>query len=233
MKYARKKVTLSVKGRVLKDIYAIAWDQDGVIADTQRIHAAVESEICKEFGIVIAPHEISRRFSGMNTKEVFRTILAEGGKPQNQKKLEELLEKKWEYMLHSAEEITPMPGAQRLVREFYEKGIIQSVASSSRRMFIYNVQTKLRLLSYFEYIVAGEEVKAGKPAPDIFLRAASAMGIFPANCLVIEDAVAGVQAAQAAGMPVIFLGEPPQEIQPDAVIQSLEEINIGEVEEIE
>ncbi|CAI7879767.1 unnamed protein product [Closterium sp. NIES-54] len=105
----------------------------------------------------------------------------------------------------------PLPGAQRLLSHLTAAHVPLALASSSPRGII---STKLALQpgwqEMFAVTVAGEEVARGKPAPDIFLRAAELMGAKPSECLVFEDAPAGVQAARAAGMHVVAVPSLPQ-----------------------
>lgn len=223
-------VHLAVNGKRFPGIKGIAWDKDGVIDNSQRNHATVEAALCKELGVMINPTEISRRFSGMNTKEVFRIILAEGEVHLTSSELDDLLERKWAQILTSSEPIVQIPGSVELIQLFYSNGILQTVASSSRRAFIEKCLKALEVERYFVATVAGEEVSKGKPAPDIFLKASKLMNVHPENCLVIEDGVSGVIAAQAAGMRVIFLGTPRDDIRPDAFISSLDQITIEEIE---
>lgn len=102
-----------------------------------------------------------------------------------------------------ADNFVPMPGLIPLVNSLSENGYTLAVASSSIRPKIDIVLNKLDLIEKFRIIVSGEEIKHGKPAPDIFLRAAEKTGIEPVRSLVLEDATNGVLAAKAAGMFVI------------------------------
>jgi beta-phosphoglucomutase len=93
-----------------------------------------------------------------------------------------------------------LPGAEELMRGLHEAGFAQALASSTPLVNIQLIDELLRLNRYLSVLVSGETVAHGKPAPDIFLKAARELGVSPGESLVIEDAVAGVQAARAAGM---------------------------------
>ncbi|XP_024394974.1 bifunctional riboflavin kinase/FMN phosphatase isoform X2 [Physcomitrium patens] len=109
----------------------------------------------------------------------------------------ELLQERWK-------NARTLPGAVRLIKHFYSHGIPMAIASSSPAR---NIKIKLchqeGWTEYFPVVVAGDMVENGKPAPDIFLEAASRLNVEPIKCLVIEDAPAGVLAAKAAGMQVV------------------------------
>ncbi|HEX4998233.1 MAG TPA: HAD-IA family hydrolase, partial [Terriglobia bacterium] len=104
-----------------------------------------------------------------------------------------------------------MPGARRLTDHLARHGVPQGVASSShRRDFELKMTLHREWFGAFQCIVLGDDpaVGRGKPAPDIFLTAAERMKVSPRNCLVFEDAPSGVEAARAAGMPVIAVPNP-------------------------
>ena len=105
----------------------------------------------------------------------------------------------------------PMPGARRLTGHLARHGVPQAVASSShRRDFELKITQHREWFACFQCVVLGDdpEVKRGKPAPDIFLAAAARIGAVPSECLVIEDAPSGVEAARAAGMSVVAVPNP-------------------------
>src|SRR5205085_6024475 len=101
------------------------------------------------------------------------------------------------------EKAAPLPGAIELLSELRAAGYPQALASSTPLKNIEVISQALGLNQYLDAFISGETVPRGKPAPDIFLKAAATLGIEPAHCLVIEDAVAGVQAAHAGGMKCI------------------------------
>src|SRR6185295_8265791 len=104
-----------------------------------------------------------------------------------------------------------MPGARRLTGHLAGHGIPQAVASSSHRHdFELKITHHREWFACFQCVVLGDdpEVKHGKPAPDIFLAAAARLGAMPSHCLVLEDAPSGVEAARAAGMPVVAVPNP-------------------------
>jgi pseudouridine 5'-phosphatase len=106
----------------------------------------------------------------------------------------------------------PMPGARELTRALAARGVRQALATSSgRRLFeLKTSRHREWFRSVFDAIVLGDDprIRHGKPAPDIFLLAASELGADPRSCLVVEDAPAGVTAAHAAGMQVLAIPDP-------------------------
>ena len=130
--------------------------------------------------------------------------------------------------------IVPMPGLISLVKSLKRYGYNLAIASSSIKSKIDIALEQLNIVKYFQVITSGEEVKHGKPAPDIFLKAAEDAGVNPNSCLVLEDASSGVSAAKAAGMRVIGvhngfvferLGVRQNLNMADLQVESLEEIS--------
>jgi HAD superfamily hydrolase (TIGR01509 family) len=105
-------------------------------------------------------------------------------------------------------EVLPMPGLERLMKELQERQIPWAVATSNRRAFATQILKQFGLWSACQSLTTGEEVQNGKPAPDIYLLAASRMGVLPEFCLALEDSVPGAQAAKAAGMVALAVPGP-------------------------
>jgi beta-phosphoglucomutase len=102
--------------------------------------------------------------------------------------------------------LAPLPGAAEWLRRLDEAGWRQAVASSAPRLNVDVVLRALGLERRFRALLAAEDVRAGKPAPDVFLAAASRLGVPAARCVVIEDAEAGIEAARRAGMRSVGIG---------------------------
>ncbi len=185
-------------------IKAVIFDMDGVISDTQKFHAEAESRLLKKHGITMKPEEITRRFAGVSDDEMFETIFSERNKPIPP--IEELLTDKWSAMYDLAKNVKPIAGSTDLIAELASRGYGIAVASSSPHRFIDYVLTNLKVDQYFTVRVSAEDVKNGKPAPDIFLLAAEKLNHKATECIVIEDANSGITAAKAAGMPAIAYG---------------------------
>jgi beta-phosphoglucomutase len=124
--------------------------------------------------------------------------------PMPPERIGAMADRKEEYyreFVHNA--ATPLPGAIDLLSALRDAGYCQALASSTPIKNIELVNELLGLDRYLSVLVSGESVAHGKPAPDVFLKAAAELGVEPAKCLVIEDAVAGVEAAHAGGIRCI------------------------------
>ncbi|MEK6846077.1 MAG: HAD family phosphatase [Nanoarchaeota archaeon] len=206
-------------------ITTIIWDLDGDLSDTQKLHAKVDSEILARFGVKISPEEITAKYAGVRAEEFFQKLL---DTKKAKYDLDALLKEKWRKMeTYAQQKVTPIPRAITLVQKLHQAGFKQAVASSSTTKYIQIVLKKLKITSFFEAVTSGEQVKHGKPSPDIFLLAAQRLNSPPECCLVIEDGRNGMLAAERAGMKCIGLVADVQQEYPTKIkVSSLKEMDL-------
>lgn len=188
----------------MKDVQAVIFDMDGVLTNTVELHYQTWKRLTAEEGIPFS-RQINEHLRGLSRSDSLKYLLGE--REISATKADELLERKNAYYLEKVAEINEddlAPGVHDLLAWLERNGIKRAVASSSKnsRVIIEN----LGITHYFNAIIDGNNVEAAKPAPDLFLFAAQALGVDPSHCIVIEDAAAGVEAAHRAGMRVIGLG---------------------------
>ncbi len=185
---------------------AVLWDFDGTIADTQILHAKTETETMKKYGIDISSEEITRRFAGVKLKVIFQTIFDENDVKAD---VQEACEAKWHLMDELVRGELPefMPGAKELLDKLYNADIKMALATSSIKNYVDFMVDALSIRNKFQFIITGDDVELGKPDPEIFIKAASMLGLENEKCLVIEDGNAGVLAAQNANMKCIAVGD--------------------------
>jgi beta-phosphoglucomutase family hydrolase len=189
---------------MMEKIKAAIFDMDGVISETEVIHARVESELLKKHGIDIRPDEITRLYAGLSDKEFLPKIFADNDKPMPD--FTQLVEEKWARIEDAAKgNVRAIPGTKDFLKLLKARGLPLALASASRMSFIGLVLDELKLRDMFDVVVSAEEVRNGKPAPDVFLLAAERLGISPEDCLVIEDAPNGMLAAKRAGIQCVGL----------------------------
>lgn len=176
----------------------IIFDCDGVLVDSEVIACRTDAEELTRVGFTITLDEVIARFTGVTGKEMYATLEAEHGLA-----LPAGFEDHVEGLVDAAleTELRAIDGVDDLLQSL---DLAVCVASASRPEAL---ARKLRLTALYDYfaphIFSAQMVARGKPAPDIFLHAAARMAAAPADCVVIEDSVAGVQAGVAAGMPVL------------------------------
>jgi HAD superfamily hydrolase (TIGR01509 family) len=197
---------------------AVIFDMDGVVSDTERLHVEAETVILARHAV---PLPAAGQYAGMPDAAFFRTVFAAHGR---QPDVEALIAEKWRVMAGTPDAgIRAMRGARQLIAALRRRGVALALASSSPRAFVERVLACLDLREAFAVTVSGGDVARGKPAPDIFLRAAERLGVPPAACVVIEDAVLGMRAARRAGMPCVgvMAGPHAAACPADLVVESL------------
>lgn len=188
----------------LKKISHIIYDLDGLLLDTESIHAKVNRELASRYGKVF-DKQIKTQITGRKSIDSATAIVQLLELPITG---EEYLQQRngMTYKLFPAAK--PMPGAVELTQHLYKHQIPQAVATSTTMTaFNLKISNHQEWFSFFELIIVGDDpgIKQGKPAPDIFLIVAQRWGASPENCLVFEDSPAGVKAAIAAGMSVVAI----------------------------
>jgi HAD superfamily hydrolase (TIGR01509 family) len=205
-----------------KTIQAILFDMDGVIADTQVAHSHVENETLKQKGIITTPEALLREFSGNTDRVLFRTMLSRAGLNSDEKAVDEMTELKKKLIddYFKIHKIQFIPGARELIQGFHALGFPMAIASSSPKHFIEFVVKELELASYFQALTSGHEVPKSKPDPAIFLLAAKKIDATPQHCLVLEDAIHGMNAAKSAGMFCLGLWDQPTSCPADHQVKT-------------
>lgn len=188
---------------------AFIFDMDGVIIDTEPVHAIIKQRVCRKYGIEL-PVEMFAQFVGRTSEDCF-TEIAEKFNFTERTGAELAKEKHQAYLQALSDgsiEIPVVPGIHALLERIKKAGYIIGLASSSATPMINTALTRLGIKEYFSVIVSGADLPKSKPDPAVYLLAAEKLGIEPADCIVIEDAKAGIDAAKAAGMYCIAYHNP-------------------------
>ncbi len=191
----------------LKKITHVIYDLDGLLLDTEPLYALIVQTIISRYGKV-CDRAIQAKLAGRNAWDSAQILVEMLALPIT---VQEYLQEREEFLDQLLPQAKPLPGAVRLTKHFYHHQIPQGVATSSaRRTFNLKTSHHQEWFALFDCLVVGDDpvLKRGKPAPDIFLLAAQRLGASPEQCLVFEDAPAGMTAALAAGMSVIVVPHP-------------------------
>ena len=211
---------------------AVIWDMDGVIADTAPYHFKAWQEVFRKRGVSFTEEDFRRNF-GLRNDTIIRDTL---GEQISQSEIDAIArEKEKTFRQVIGQNIKPLPGAVKMLKSLREHGFKMALASSAPIENIRLVTRGLGIDDYFHSIVTGRDVAEGKPSPQGFLLAAQKLGVEPKDCIVIEDAIAGVAAAKRAGMKCIAVTNThPREslAEADLTVDTLEEITAGDLEEL-
>jgi HAD superfamily hydrolase (TIGR01509 family) len=194
---------------------AVILDMDGTLLDTEPVAARAWFDAASELGIGFEP-TLPHRLIGRTFTDC-RALIAQAHDADYPV---DALMARWHAAYDAIVEregVALKPGAAELVDWLAAEGIARAVATSTRRARALVKLEHAALARHMHAIVGGDEVASGKPAPDIFLAAASRLGVVPARCVVIEDSAAGVAGAQAAGMAAIMV---PDLVAPDASLRA-------------
>jgi HAD superfamily hydrolase (TIGR01509 family) len=181
--------------------FGAIFDWDGVILDSSRPHEESWDRLARESGLFLPPGHFLKGF-GMKNEAIIPGIL---GWTRDEAEIRRLSLRKEEHYRDILRErnIEPLPGVPEFLRRLEEAGVSCVIGSSTHRL---NIETSLDLLGlrgFFRAIVSAEDVRHGKPDPEVFLLAAAAIDRPPAECIVFEDAPVGVEAALAGGMKAV------------------------------
>ncbi len=210
--------------------FGAIFDWDGVIIDSGKLHERSWHRLAGELGKTLTPDSFIRGF-GMKSAHIIEEIHRWAQEPAAIARLTERKEALYREIVGQSE-IAPLPGVVEWLDRLRQTGIPRAVASSTHRANIAAVLERIGLQNAFDAIVSAEDVDQGKPDPEVFLKAASRLGMAPARCVVFEDAHVGVEAAHAAGMKVVAVAttHPPGQLRAaDEVVRRLDELEIARV----
>ena len=178
---------------------AILWDLDGVLVDSGEYHYAAWKQTFDELGVRFSEEQFRMTF-GMNNTGILGMIY---GKKLLLEREQQISERKESLFREAVKgNALLLPGVENALKNFTAWNMKQAIASSAPPKNIEVLVQELQIGNYFDAIVSGYDIP-GKPDPAVFLKAAQQLGIGPEHCIVIEDAVAGVEAAKSAGMKCI------------------------------
>lgn len=209
------------------------FDWDGVLIDSSAYHEASWERLAKERGLPLPEGHFKRGF-GMKNEVVIPKVLQWGDQPELVQELSLRKEALYrEIILERG--ISTLPGAREWLEQLRENGIPCVIGSSTHRLNIEVTLQVLGLKDFFVSIVSAEDVSHGKPDPEVFLVAASRIDRPPAQCVVFEDALVGIEAAHRGGMKVVAVASTnPFEALKDAdiVVHRLDELSVPQLEKL-
>lgn len=215
------------------NLKAVVFDLDGVLTDSAKYHYQAWKMLADKLGIPF-DEEYNEKLKGVSRMESLELILQNGNAQDKytQEKKVAIATEKNEFYKQLLHQITPedvLPGIHDFLEQLKAVGIKTAVASVSHNAPF--ILERLELDKYFDYICDAAQVPRAKPFPDIFLSAAQNLGVEPANCIGVEDAQAGIQAINAAGMMSAGVGTESQMQEAKLILPSTAKLELGMLKE--
>lgn len=201
---------------------AFLFDLDGVIVDTAIYHYKAWKRLANELGFDI-DEEFNEKLKGISRIDSLMLILQHGNLTLSETEIQAFATKKNEWYLEYISQMTSediLPGVRAFFDDFKKYGIKCALGSASKNAPI--ILEKIGLLAYFDAIVDGNSVSKSKPDPEVFLLGAKLLGVENQQCVVFEDAIAGVAAAKSANMKAVGIGDASVLTNADIVIPTFE-----------
>lgn len=195
---------------------AVIFDLDGVLVSTDELHYQAWKRLAEEIGISGFNREDNVRQRGVSRMASLEVVLEKGDKEYSEEEKFELANRKNEYykeMLKEVDDSAVLPGAFDTLKMLQRNGIKTAVGSASKNAPL--ILERTGILPYIDEISCGIDVTKSKPDPEVFLVAAAKLKLSPEDCLVVEDAAAGIEAAKAGGMKSLGVGPFHQDLGAD------------------
>lgn len=191
----------------MKKYKGIIFDLDGVICCTDQYHERAWREMAEESGIYFDP-AVSNRLRGVSREESLEIILEHAGKVFSPEEKKKMAEKKNAIYIKLLDRMSPgdlEEDVRSTLEQLRNRGCLLAIGSSSKNTR--KILDKIGLDNYFDAVCDGNEITHSKPDPEVFLKAAGKIGLAVSECLVVEDACAGISAASAGGFDSAGLGD--------------------------
>jgi beta-phosphoglucomutase len=218
--------------RVSDSRKGVVFDLDGVLVDTGWAHRQSWLDLAEKEGFDMS-EEFFRGTFGMQSPEVLATLLGPGQPTEELKSMAQWKEARYRELI--VDKLKPAEGVGDLLDALKSERYLMAVGSSTPRVNVMFLIEGLGLRNYFDAYVAEEDVNKGKPDPQTFLKAAEKLLLAPNRCVVVEDAVQGVEAGKAAGMSVVAVTTTRNRgdlVKADVVVDSLAELKVRDFAEL-
>lgn len=205
-------------------IKGIIFDLDGVIVSTDEYHYKAWKALADRLGIIF-DREINNRFRGVSRLACMDILEELSGKEYDNEQKQEYANWKNELYINLLSQMSPNDVSDEVKETLtilQKRGIRLAIGSSSKNAKY--ILQKLEMQEYFDAISDGTNIEKSKPDPEVFLKAADFLGISPEECLVVEDAVSGVDAARAGGMKTAVVGDAAEKQYGDFILNSFSDI---------
>jgi beta-phosphoglucomutase len=212
-----------------REARAVVWDMDGTLIDSMPYHWQAWQDVLRQINRQVE-HGVWNQTAGMRNSDIIPLLFPDMS-PAETAYVDQAKEARYRELLE-AQGIELLPGVAEWIQRFQAAGWKQAIASSAPPENVATIARVLHFNGTFEALVSGAEVQRGKPDPDIFLAAAQRLNTQPQQCLVIEDAPTGLEAAQRAGMKAIGVLNTHPHLEADVVVRTLQDLTWEMIENL-
>lgn len=208
---------------------ACLFDLDGVIVDTAVYHFKAWRRLANELGFDFTEHQ-NEQLKGISRMESLERILGWGNVSLSPEEKETWAARKNEWYLAYVRQMTPaevLPGIKDFLTTLHKNGIKIALGSASKNAPL--ILERIEMASYFDAVIDGTHTTRSKPDPEVFLLGAQALGFPPSDCIVFEDAVAGIEAAHRGGMKAVGIGSPEVLTEADLVVPGFTQLTLDQL----
>jgi len=213
----------------MNTIKACIFDLDGVIVDTAVYHYKAWKRLANSLGFDFTEHQ-NEQLKGVSRVRSLQLILGWGGVTKTEAEQEQLATQKNTWYMEMVNQMKPeeiLPGAKEFLTTCRAVGLKTALGSASKNSM--TILEKIGITDMFDAVIDGNKVSKAKPDPEVFLAGAQALAVQPEECVVFEDAIAGVEAAIAGDMKVVGIGSPDVLKGANLVIKGLDEMTLDKL----
>ena len=204
----------------MSTVGAVLWDMDGTLIDSEEFHWTAWRDTMANEGITITRQQFLSSF-GQRNDSILPRWLGAAASSERIDKIANTKEERYRQLIRK-HGISPLPGVEGWVHRLHNQGWLQAIASAAPRANVEAILEALSATRVFQGIVSAEDVERGKPDPEVYLLAASRVGVPPHRSIVVEDAAAGIEGARRAGMKSIGVTRNSAHLPADLAVESLE-----------
>ena len=214
------------------DLKGCIFDLDGVIVDTAKYHFLAWKRLADEMGFDFT-EDHNEALKGVSRMASLEILLRVGGIVKDDEEKIDLATRKNNWYVEYISRMTPdeiLPGSIDLLNRLRSEGILTAIGSASRNAGM--ILDRIGLRTMFDAIIDGNKIHSAKPDPEVFLKGAEELGLAPENCVVFEDAQAGIEAAITGGMKCIGVGSPLNLGRANLVVPDLKHITLNQIKNL-
>ena len=215
-----------------KYIKGLLFDLDGVLVDTAIYHFEAWLRLAKNMGFAFSEKQ-NEELKGISRMDSLDKVLGWGNVTKTEVEKQALATEKNNWYVEMINKMTPdevLPGVVTFLKSAQQAGYKMALGSASKNSAI--ILEKTNIAHFFDVIVDGNSVAKSKPNPEVFLKGASLLGFAPEECVVFEDALAGIEAAKRGGMKAIGIGDKQILTQADIVVSGLDQLTIQNLKDL-